>query len=83
LRHRTAPVLPQQIVGRLDHKGLYGRVPVKGEMPQRLQSSGLILVKMPRAATGALASAAFAFPCRLYTMTVRLPWSKSASSDGI
>jgi hypothetical protein len=32
------PVLPQQIVGRLDHQSLDGRVPVKGELPQRLQS---------------------------------------------
>jgi hypothetical protein len=31
LRHRPAPVFPQQIVARLDHQGLDGRIPVKGE----------------------------------------------------
>jgi hypothetical protein len=35
--------------------------------------SGLILVKMPRAATGALACTAFALPCRLTTMTPACP----------
>jgi hypothetical protein len=32
LRNWPALVLPQQIVGRLDHQGLYGRIPVKGEL---------------------------------------------------
>jgi hypothetical protein len=35
--------------------------------------SGLILVKMPRAATGAPACAAFALPCRLNAMTPTCP----------
>ena len=38
LRHRPPTVLAQQIVGRLDHKGLDGSCPVQGELPQRLQS---------------------------------------------
>jgi hypothetical protein len=32
LRNRPVPVFPQQIVGRLYHQGLYGRIPVKGEL---------------------------------------------------
>jgi hypothetical protein len=31
LRHRPAPVFPQQIAGRLDHQGLDGRNSLKGE----------------------------------------------------
>ena len=38
LRHRPPTVLAQQIVARLDHKGLDGSCPVQGELPQRLQS---------------------------------------------
>jgi hypothetical protein len=38
LRHRPAPVFPKQIVDCLDHQGLGGRIPVKGELPKRLQS---------------------------------------------
>ena len=33
LRHRPALIFPQQIVGRLDHQGLDGRILVKGELP--------------------------------------------------
>jgi hypothetical protein len=38
LRRRPPTVLAQQIVGRLDHKGLDGSCSVQGELPQRLQS---------------------------------------------
>jgi hypothetical protein len=41
-RYRLTPVLSQLIVRRLDHQRLEGRIPIEGQLSQRLQSFWVI-----------------------------------------
>jgi hypothetical protein len=75
--------------------GLGGRVPVKGQLTQRFNFSGLILVRMPRAATGVVACAVFVYSGEgqdCFTPSTagafvhrrrqfRYPWGRSTGAD--